>query len=87
MFWLENGENFFLHPYDERPEKNTKNYGTYFVHGGVEYGGDDRLSVALCFPTTAGELLCRKDTGLVWDTEEDKMKWKERNTANRFRVY
>ena len=78
-FWLEHGEIFFLHPLDERPKKNSKNYDTNFVHGGVEYGGDDRLSVALCFRTTTSELLCKKDTGLVWVTEQDKMKWKKRD--------
>jgi len=76
---LGNGTLTFIHPYDEKPKYNTKNYLTQYKHGKISYGGDNRLSVCLGFRTTVATLICHESTGSVYVTDDDREKYAERD--------
>jgi len=80
VFKQENGDVFFLHPLDEKPEckhSTLRRYFTNFKHGGVMFGDKiGEMSIALCFRTAASNstLLCHKETGFAHTTQQQKEK-------------
>lgn len=76
---LRNGTVTFIHPLDEKPKLNTKNYITQLKHGKISYGGDDRISMCLGFRTTVAKLICHERTGSVFVNDDDREKFKERD--------
>ena len=78
-FLQKNWTVFFLHPLDDKPKLNNKNYPTVFQHGRVLYGGDNKMSICLAFRTATGKLMCHKRTGKVKVTKDDVNRWKHRD--------
>ncbi len=80
-FLLDHGSVFVLHPQDEIPMTRfgRKTMETFFMHGGVEFGGDDKMSLALCFRVSAHTDFFDKHTGHVKINGPKKETWIRRD--------
>jgi hypothetical protein len=74
-FHLTNGSLFLLHPDDEKPQRRGgKAQDSYLMHGGIKYGGDDRMSIAMIFRVTSKSKYYSIKTGRLKLTSKEKEK-------------
>ena len=75
---LKHGDLFVLLPADEVPKRRPlvdASYKTFFKHGGVDFGGDDKFSVGLAFRvSTISQLVSNRSGRMI-------LSKKERNSA------
>jgi hypothetical protein len=87
FFELTHGSLFILHPDDERPYlRPDRKMKTFHMHGGIHYGGDERISLGMIFRSTSSIDTFHKVSNHVKILAEDKAKCHEKDAILKDRL-